>query len=113
MILPVYGQTNIIPHLFNQMKELMRGRSKSGVAGGDDSLGKDVPIVYGLATVYSSVFVNVCVFVCLLVALLLGDTMASSVVLMYTTSIVLLIILSAIQYEKSFYTGERTSELVY
>jgi phosphatidylinositol glycan class O len=110
---PVYGQTNIIPHLFNQMKELMRGRSKSGVSGGDDSVGKDLPIVYGLATVYSSVFVNICVFVCLLVALLLGDALAPSVVLMCATSTVLLTILSAIQYEKALYTGERASELVY
>jgi phosphatidylinositol glycan class O len=109
---PVYGQTNIIPHLFNQMKELMRGRGKSGVGGGDDSVGKDLPIVYGLATVYSSVFVNICVFVCLLVALLLGDAFAPSVVLMCATSTVLLTILSAMQYEKALYTGKRASELV-
>jgi phosphatidylinositol glycan class O len=110
---PVYGQTNIIPHLFNQMKELMRGQRKSDVSGDDGSAGEDVPIVYGLATVYSSVFVNICVFVCLLIALLLGDALAPSVVLMCTTSTVLLTILSAIQYEKALCTGERASELVY
>jgi phosphatidylinositol glycan class O len=88
------------------MKELMRGQSKSGVGRCDDNVGKEVPIVYGLATAYSSVFVNVGIFVCLLVALLLGDSLAPSVVLMCATAVVLLTILSAIQYEKALYTGE-------
>jgi phosphatidylinositol glycan class O len=112
MTFPVYGQTNIIPHLFSQMKELMRGQSKSGIGGRDDNVGKDLPIVYGLATVYSSALVNIGVFVCLLVALLLGDALAPSVVLMFTATTVLLIILSAIQYEKALYTGEGETELL-
>jgi phosphatidylinositol glycan class O len=84
----------------------MRGRSKSGVGRYDDNVGKELPVVYGLATAYSSVFVNVGIFACLLVALLLGDSLAPSVVLMCTTATVLLTILSAIQYEKALYTGE-------
>lgn len=104
--IPVYGQTNVIPHLFTQIKELMRGRSKSGVSAGDDNVGKELPVVYGLATVYSSVFVNIAVFVCLLVALLLGDALAPSVVLMCSTATVLLTILSAIQYEKALHSAQ-------
>jgi phosphatidylinositol glycan class O len=111
--IPVYGQTNVIPHLFTQMKELMRGGSKSGVSAGDDNVAKELPVVYGLATAYSSVFVNVAVFVCLLVALLLGDALAPSVILMCTTATVLLTILSAIQYEKAMHSGEGACELIY
>jgi phosphatidylinositol glycan class O len=106
LAVPVYGQSNVIPHLFSQVKELMRGRSKSGVRRCDDNVGKELPIVYGLATAYSSVFVNLGIFVCLLLALLLGDSLAPSVVLMCTSATLLLTILSAIQYEKALYTGE-------
>jgi len=106
LAVPVYGQSNVIPQLFSQMKELLRGRSKSGVGRCDDNVGKELPVVYGLATAYSSVFVNVGIFVCLLVAMLLGDSLAPSVVLMCATAVVLLTILSAIQYEKALYTGE-------
>lgn len=111
--IPVYGQANVIPHLFTQMKELMRGGDKSGVSAGDDNLRKELPIVYGLSTAYSSVFVNIAVFVCLLVALLLGDVLAPSVVLMFTTATVLLMILSSLQYEKALNSGEGTYELIY
>ncbi|PNF16392.1 hypothetical protein B7P43_G10493 [Cryptotermes secundus] len=103
---PVYGQTNVIPHLFTQVKELMRGQSKSGVIAGDVNVRKELPVVYGLATAYSSVFVNIAVFVCLLVALLLGDALAPSVVLMCTTATVLLTILSAVQYEKALHSDQ-------
>lgn len=106
LTVPVYGQSNVIPQLFSQMKELLRGRTKSGVGRCDDNVGKELPVVYGLATAYSSVFVNVGIFVCLLVALLLGDSLAPSVVLMCATAVLLLTILSAIQYEKALYTGE-------
>jgi phosphatidylinositol glycan class O len=109
---PVYGQTNVIPHLFTQMKQLMRGGSKSGVSAADDNVGKELPVVYGLATAYSSVFVNIGVFVCLLVSLLLGDVLAPSVILMGTTATVLLMILSAVQYEKALNSGEGTCELL-
>jgi hypothetical protein len=53
------------------------------------------------------------VFVCLLVALLLGDVLAPSVVLMFTTATVLLMILSSLQYEKALNSGEGTYELIY
>ncbi|XP_069675607.1 GPI ethanolamine phosphate transferase 3 isoform X2 [Periplaneta americana] len=100
VIVPIYGQTNIIPHLFNQMKDSMQARSKSG---------DDLPIVYGLATVYSAVLVNVGVFVCLLLALLLGDSLAPSMVLQGTTATLLVAILAAVQYERSLYTESSDS----
>ncbi|PSN55884.1 GPI ethanolamine phosphate transferase 3 [Blattella germanica] len=97
MTFPVYGQTNIIPHIFNQMKELMQGCKESGE-------GNDFPIVYGLATVYSSAFVNIGTFVCLFAALVLGVVLAPSVVLMCITGTVLLTLISAIQLHY-FYFG--------
>ena len=103
MTFQVYGQTNIIPHIFNQMKELMQGRIK------ENSENNDFPIVYGLATVYSSAFVNIGIYMCLPIALVLGISLAPSVVLMCTTGTVLVTLLSAIHYEKSLFTGKYRS----
>lgn len=100
MTFPVYGQTNIIPHIFNQMKELMQGSAR------ENAEKNDFPIVYGLATVYSSVFVNIGVYICLPIALVLGISLAPSVVLMCTTGTVLVALLSAIHYEKSLLTAQ-------
>nr|CAD7398348.1 unnamed protein product [Timema poppensis] len=89
---PVYGQENIIPRLFNHMKEMMRARAQKEEDQG-------APVVYGLATVYSAVFVVAGVFASLLVALLLGSVLAQALVLMVVACVLLLIMLSVIHAE--------------
>ncbi|KAJ9576014.1 hypothetical protein L9F63_007114, partial [Diploptera punctata] len=100
MTFPVYGQSNIIPHIFHQMKELIRESGK------ENSERNDFPIVYGLATVYSSAFVNIGVYICLPIALVLGISIAPSIILMCTIGTVLVTLLSAIHYEKSLFTAQ-------
>uniref|UniRef100_A0A1B6K3N9 Uncharacterized protein n=3 Tax=Homalodisca liturata TaxID=320908 RepID=A0A1B6K3N9_9HEMI len=65
---------NIIPALFNQLKEVMLKRTGSDVKG--------YPVVFGLATAYSATFVNMSVFLTLLVVLLLGSEQALAAVLL-------------------------------
>nr|CAD7459859.1 unnamed protein product [Timema tahoe] len=89
---PVYGQENVIPRLFNHMKEMMRARAQKEEDQG-------APIVYGLATAYSAVFVVAGVFASLLVALLLGSVLAQALVLMVVACVLLLIMLSVIHAE--------------
>nr|CAD7395860.1 unnamed protein product [Timema cristinae] len=89
---PVYGQENIIPRLFNHMKEMMRARAQKEEDQG-------APVVYGLATVYSAVFVVAGVFASLLVALLLGSVLAQALVLMVVACVLLLIMLSVVHAE--------------
>lgn len=91
----VYGQENIIPQLFNKVKGMYEGKRN------EDDGAKDIPVVYGLGTVYSAVFVIVSILICLLVALLLGDGLAPSSVIMYFTATAVLAIVSIAQYERA------------
>ncbi|XP_071440560.1 GPI ethanolamine phosphate transferase 3 [Hetaerina americana] len=92
----VYGQDNIIPHLFNQIKESLdrRNREKSL------SSQKDFPVVYGLATVYSAAVIIFSLFILLFISLLLGDSLAPSTALMLVASILVLAIQTVFQHER-------------
>lgn len=92
----VYGDKNIIPQLFNHVKGLYKAEAS------DTS---QTPIVCGLATVYSAVYVVISIFVLLLVGLLLGDTTAVSAVLMYAAAVLTLVIIALAQYEKAHNMG--------
>lgn len=65
---------NIIPALFNQLKDVMLRRTGSDVKG--------YPVVFGLATAYSATFVNLCVFLTLFVCLLLASEHALAAVIL-------------------------------
>ncbi|GLV36572.1 Phosphatidylinositol glycan anchor biosynthesis class O [Carabus blaptoides fortunei] len=93
----VYGQENIIPQLFNKVKGMYEGKKQEDTDVGS----RNIPVVYGLGTVYSAVFVIVSILICLLVALLLGEGLAPSSVIMYFTATVVLAIVSIAQYERA------------
>lgn len=97
-----YGQENIIPHLFNQLKESMYKQSKSS----DDRAQMQYPVVYGLATTYSSALFIVNVMFVLLMTLLLGDVLAPSAVLMFVSSVVLASILAVSRLESNTGIGK-------
>ncbi|XP_074042509.1 phosphatidylinositol glycan anchor biosynthesis class O isoform X2 [Leptinotarsa decemlineata] len=62
---------------------------------------EDVPVVYGLGTVYSSVFIIMGVYITLFIALLLGDAVAPSAVIMFMTACFILIVISILRVEKA------------
>ncbi|CAH1163782.1 unnamed protein product [Phaedon cochleariae] len=78
---------NTIPALFKKLKS---NKTKD----------EDAPVVCGLGTVYSSVFIIIGVYVTLLFALLLGDGVAPSAVIMFMTAIFVVIISSILRIEK-------------
>ncbi|XP_012284367.1 GPI ethanolamine phosphate transferase 3 isoform X2 [Orussus abietinus] len=88
-----YGE-NLVPRIFEHMKDLMcRKKAKT-----ED---EDVPVVYGLGTVYSSAFVSLGVFLTLLHALLLGDVLAPSTVVMFITCASILGISAVERYQRA------------
>lgn len=80
MTLPsVSGEVNIIPQIYNQLK-LNYKRKASKDASNSDS---QPPVVYGLATVYSSSHLVLLLSVVMVIMLLLGDGVAPSVFLLW------------------------------
>lgn len=79
----LYQGENSVPKLYEKMKNLLYKKSQDK---------NDIPIVYGLGTVYSACYVLLSMFLCLLYILLLGFVIAPSVILMNLVSIGLLYI---------------------
>ncbi|KAF5307208.1 hypothetical protein FQR65_LT00724 [Abscondita terminalis] len=93
-----YNEDETIPQIFNRVKGLFNQTNT-------EKAGK-IPIVCGLATVYSSAFIIVTVYICLLIVLLLGDVIAPSVVLLYFSSVMVLIVSSLIRIEKAISSAQ-------
>lgn len=85
----VSSEDNVIPHIFKQVKESLGSKKE------------DMPVVCGLATVYSATFVIVSVFVCLVSCLLLGSSLAPAGVIMYVTAALVLLVLATAQQHKN------------
>ncbi|XP_077292956.1 phosphatidylinositol glycan anchor biosynthesis class O [Arctopsyche grandis] len=91
----VYGQDNIVPQLFNQMKGLFNKHSLN------NKRQANTPVVYGLATVYSAAFVMLTVCVTLLISLVLGARSAPSIILLFATGASMLAMLAVNRYHTS------------
>nr|CAI5833623.1 unnamed protein product [Callosobruchus analis] len=83
------NKENLIPKLFNKIKGSLTEKEE------------DIPVICGLGTVYSSVFVMIGTYLTLLFALLLGDAVAPAAVIMFLTAAFVLIITSVIRIEKA------------
>ncbi|KAK4885469.1 hypothetical protein RN001_001740 [Aquatica leii] len=93
-----YKEDQIIPQIFHRVKGLFN-QTKT-------ECNSKVPIVCGLATVYSSAFIIFSIYLCLLLILLLGDVIAPSVVLLYFSSTIVLIISSISKFDKAITTAQ-------
>lgn len=85
---------NVAPEIFRQLRNNFNSRSPS-------SSNEDVPIVCGLATAYSSVFIGVGIFLTVLLSLLLGSHGTTGLILSLVITICYGIISSILQYESS------------
>lgn len=101
-VFSVYGHENIIPQLFQQVKEVMDNSESNDRSPLDNKN----PVVYGLATSYSASFTALGTFVSLFFVLLLGDALSPSIVLMFAVIVLLLIILSFTRLENTLVTVE-------
>uniref|UniRef100_A0A182WCG9 Uncharacterized protein n=1 Tax=Anopheles minimus TaxID=112268 RepID=A0A182WCG9_9DIPT len=91
----LYGERgNVAPEIYRQLKENYRGRSAEDSAA-------DIPIVCGLGTVYSSVFISTGAVLTVTLALLLGSHGTMGLILVNCVAIAYGIIASILQYEQS------------
>lgn len=86
-----FEEESIIPHLFKQVKELFNKKRQEN---------DEVPVVCGLATVYSAVYVIIGIYSALLWALLLSDIVAPAAVLMFLSTILTIVVISITRIQK-------------
>lgn len=85
-VLPKKGlneDQSVIPQIFKQVKGLFDGKAQEN---------DEVPVVCGLATVYSAIYAIVGIYFCLLWALLLGYAAPSAVLMFFSTVLVVVTI---------------------
>ncbi|XP_049292866.1 GPI ethanolamine phosphate transferase 3 [Anopheles funestus] len=86
---------NVAPEIYRQLKENYRGRST------DDAASSEIPIVCGLGTAYSSVFISAGALLTVTLALLLGSHGTMGLILVNSVAVAYGIIASILQYEQS------------
>ena len=91
----VSNKTNVIPELFKHVKNIFNegNRNKSG--------GNRIPIIYGLSTVYSSVFVAFSVVFGIVLAMLVGVKVSNGLMIVIAVSYGILFISSVLRYEST------------
>ncbi|KAL1390313.1 hypothetical protein pipiens_001328 [Culex pipiens pipiens] len=85
---------NVAPEIFRQLRSNFNSRNPSAAAD-------EIPVVCGLATAYSSVFIGVGIFLTILMSLLLGSHGTTGLILSLVITICYGIISSILQYENS------------
>lgn len=90
---PVFG--SVIPQIVMRMKEMYEQANDPDANAQDD-----IPIVYGLATVYSSVLVSTCVGFVFVFALLLGPLPAYGIFVTLFVAMVLLVLNAIHRYQR-------------
>uniref|UniRef100_A0A182SDS7 Uncharacterized protein n=1 Tax=Anopheles maculatus TaxID=74869 RepID=A0A182SDS7_9DIPT len=91
----LYGERgNVAPEIYRQLKENYRGRSADGVAS-------EIPIVCGLGTVYSSVFISTGTLLTVTLSLLLGSHGTMGLIIVNSVAVAYGIIAAILQYEQS------------
>lgn len=88
---PVFG--SVIPQIVMRMKEMYEQTDESNA-------NDDIPIVYGLATVYSSVLIAVSIGFVFVLALLLGPLAANGVFITLFVAVVLLVLNAIHRYQR-------------
>lgn len=91
----IYQGDNVVPQLFDKVKELFYTKKEK------DKNNSEMPIVYGLGTVYSASFISFSVFLTLLYALLLGNVLASCTIMMAVTVVCVLAIVAIERFQNA------------
>jgi GPI ethanolamine phosphate transferase 3 subunit O len=87
----VSNYSNMIPELFKHVKNVFNRGPRSG----------SIPIIYGLATVYSSVFIALAALFAVVAALLLGVKVSNGLVITVAVGIGILFMYSVLRYEST------------
>lgn len=94
------------PHLVMKMKEFMYDNCGSGGGYANDDNVNDIPIVYGLATVYSSVICSICIGFTYVLALLLGSRAAIGIFIVLIAAALILVLNAILRYQRSTRLGK-------
>lgn len=89
--------TNIIHNLFKKVKTSL---------GDNDNQNDSIPVICGLGTVYSSVYIIIGSYLTLLFALLLGETFGSSAVIMFGSAYFVALLTSVMRIQKATSLGK-------
>ncbi|CAG9863059.1 unnamed protein product [Phyllotreta striolata] len=90
-VLPSYMRESSVPSLYRKIKNIADKEKRD----------EDIPIIYGMGTIYSAAFITIGIYLTLLFALLLGDAIAPSAVIMFFTAAFVLIVTSVLRIEKT------------
>ena len=94
----VYEGENIVPRLFDRVKELFyTNKTKEE---------PEIPVVYGLGTVYSAAFISLSVFITLVWALLLGHNLSLGAFMMFATCTAVLGVVAMERFRNADSVGE-------
>lgn len=90
----------VVPQIVMKMKQMY----EEAVAPADENDG--IPVVYGLATVYSSVFLSSCVAFALLHSVLLGSLPANGLIAVLSVAFLVLVLNAILRYQRCTKLGE-------
>lgn len=90
----------VIPQIVMKMKQMYDGYTE------DDNENDDIPIVYGLATVYSSVFCSICIGITFLLALLLGPVASNGIFVVLIAAALILVLNAVHRYQRCTRLGK-------
>lgn len=93
----------VVPQIVMKMKQMY---DNVGYANEEDAGNDDIPIVYGLATVYSSVLYAVCVGFSFVLALLLGPLAANGIFIVLVVAALILVLNAVHRYQRCTRLGE-------
>lgn len=92
----------VVPQIVMKMKQMY----DNGGYTDDDNGSDDVPIVYGLATVYSSVFCSICIGLTFVLALLLGPVASNGIFVVLVVAALILVLNAVHRYQRCTRLGK-------
>lgn len=93
----------VVPQIVMKMKQMY---DSIGTTEEEESTNDDIPIVYGLATVYSSVECSICVGFTFVLALLLGPVAANGIIIVIVAAALILVLNAIHRYQRCTRLGK-------
>lgn len=99
----------VVPQIVMKMKQMYDNAGSSEQGSQTD----DIPIVYGLATVYSSIICSICVGFTFVLALLLGPRAANGIFVILIVAALILVLNAIHRYQRSTRLGKKFNHILF
>lgn len=93
----------VVPQIVMKMKQMY---DSIGTSDEEESPNDDIPIVYGLATVYSSILCSICVGFTFVLALLLGPVASNGIFIVIVAAALILVLNAIHRYQRCTRLGK-------